>query len=86
MNELFKKVESNRTRAGSRFEYPERKSELNGKFSLRCFGPVVWNELLPASLKSIESLDMFKEELKKWTPVCKCRLCKNYVSGVGFIN
>ena len=47
------------------FEYPYRKSELNGKFSLRCFGPEVWNEMLPSELKNIENIDDFKVKIKK---------------------
>ena len=83
---LFRKIDSDSSRTGKRFEYPYRKSELKGKFSLRCFGPVVWNELLPKELKDIKDIDDFKAKLKQWTPICKCRLCKEFVSGVGFIN
>ena len=73
ISDLFRRIEANGSRAGNRFEYPYRKSELNGKHSLRCFGPVVWNELLPEELKDIGDIDKFKAELKKWTPICKCR-------------
>ena len=86
IRDLFRKIEFSGSRTGTRFEYPYRKSELKGKFSLRCFGPVVWNELLPTELKDIKDIDKFKEELKKWTPDCNCRLCKEFISGVGFIN
>ena len=86
IRDLFRKIESNCTRTGKRFEYPYRKSELKGKFSLRCFGPVVWNEILPPELKDIGNIEDFKVELKNWTPVCTCRLCKDFISGVGYIN
>ena len=57
-----------------------------GKLSLRWFGPVVWETMLPESYKSITTLEKFKEDIKKWIPDnCECRLCKEYLSKVGFI-
>ena len=57
-----------------------------GKLSPRWFGPVVWERMLPECYKSIVLLEKFKEAIKKWVPEnCPCRLCKNYVAGVGFI-
>ena len=35
--------------------------------------------------KEINVLGKFKEDIKKWIPTCKCRLCKTYVKGIGFI-
>ena len=61
--------------------------EYMGKMSLRYFGPVVWETMLPEEFKSITDLDKFKEDIKKWEPSnCKCRLCKKYVAGIGFTN
>ena len=58
-----------------------------GKLSLRYFGPVVWENMLPEKYKAITSLGKFKEEIKRWVPDnCKCRLCKVYVPGLGFAN
>ena len=63
------------------------KKEYIGKGSFRYFGPVVWDEMLPKELKSIKSLEKFKKEIKKWIPVnCKCRLCEEYIAGIGKIN
>ena len=63
------------------------KTEFMGKGSFRYFGPVVWDQMLPNDLKSIETLDKFKTEVKKWIPHnCKCRLCDEYIRGVGKIN
>ena len=67
------------------FVIPRVKGEYMGKLSLRYFGPVVWEVMLPQNFKSILDLEKFKEEIKKWVPECKCRLCKNYVAQVGFI-
>ena len=78
---IFRRIVANGSRAGNRFGYPYRKSELNGKHSLRCFGPVVWNELLPEELKDIGDIDKFKAELKKWTPFANVDYVKNTYVG-----
>ena len=54
-----------------------------GKLSLSYFGPLVWEKMLPAEYKEIEDLEKFKKQIKKWTPVCNCRLCEEWVEGVG---
>ena len=52
----------------------------------KSFGPVVWETMLPESYKNITELKKFEKDIKKWVPDnCKCRLCKNYVPHVGFI-
>ena len=72
-------------RCKNTFVIPKVNTEYMGKLSLRYFGPVVWEIMLPDNYKSITSIDTFKEAIKKWTPKCKCRLCKNYVAKVGFV-
>ena len=67
------------------FLIPRVKGEYMGKLSLRYFGPVVWETMLPDNFKNIADVEKFKEDIKKWVPNCKCRLCKNYVAQVGFI-
>ena len=58
-----------------------------GDRSLRSFGPIVWNTMLPDNLKECESLDEFKSSIKSWTPDnCVCELCKTYVDGLGYTN
>ena len=69
----------------STFIIPKVNSEFMGKLSLRYFGPVVWETMLPDNYKSITILDKFQEDIKKWIPDCKCRLCKTYVAQVGFV-
>merc|ERR1712208_28778 len=64
---------------------PKVNSEFMGKLSLRYFGPVVWETMLPDKYKSITVLDKFQEDIKTWIPDCKCRLCKTYVAQVGFV-
>ena len=56
-----------------------------GKLSLRYFGPVVWEIMLPEKYKGITKLEKFKGDIKDWIPKCNCRLCKTYIPGLGFI-
>ena len=73
-------------RSNKSFVTPNVSSEYNGKSSIRYFGPLVWDTMLPDSLKSIQNLEKFKTKVKKWVPKdCPCRLCKEYVAGLGFV-
>ena len=46
----------------------------------------IW-ELTPENIKSSESVDIFKNKIKKWvSEICPCRLCKTYVNQVGYVN
>ena len=63
-------------RDGHTFVIPNVKTEYMGKLSLRYFGPVVWETLLPNEYKNIATLDKFEDTIKNWIPDCKCRLCK----------
>ena len=50
------------------------------------FGSEIWNSI-PAKLREIDSFQVFKSEMKAWQPTnCPCRLCKNYIENLGFIN
>ena len=74
------------TRMGDKFIRPHINKVYTGVNSLRNFGPVVWNSMLPENFKNCSSLSAFKNSIKSWiTDNCPCRLCKNYVKGVGFI-
>ena len=44
------------------FVIPKVNGEYMGKLSLRYFGPVVWETMLPEKYKSITELEKFKEE------------------------
>ena len=83
MRDLFQLKESPNGKTG--FVIPRVKNEYMGKLSLRYCGPVVWETMLPNACKEINVLGKFKEDIKKWIPTCKCRLCKTYVKGIGFI-
>ena len=84
MMDLFKFKQYRNKRS---FIIPYVKTEYMGKLSLRYFGPVVWEIMLPERFKSIKLLENFKKDIKKWVPDnCPCRLCKHYVASVGFID
>ena len=64
------------TRSQKDFEIPQK--------SLRFMGPKVW-EMIPVTIKNANSLSIFKNKIKSWTPErCTCRLCKDYVPGLGY--
>ena len=50
------------------FLIPNANTEYMGKLSLRWFGPVVWETMLPEHFKSITAQEKFRDEIKKWVP------------------
>ena len=59
---------------------------VKGENSLRIFGPIVWNDMLPDNIKRSSSLIEFKRLIKSWVPEnCPCNLCKTYLHGVGYL-
>ena len=59
------------------FMRPNVRTVKMGDGSLRIFGPIVWNTMLPEGIKSSPNLSIFKDRIKSWLPDnCKCRLCK----------
>ena len=71
---------------GDKFIIPGVKSVKKGKYSVRYFGPVVWNTMVPSNIKSNTTLEEFKNAIGKWVPKCKCDLCVTVVQGVGVVN
>ena len=73
------------TRSQNDFEIPHINSVKLGQESLRFMGPNVW-EMIPVTIKNANSLSIFKNKIKSWTPErCPCRLCKDYVPGLGYV-
>ena len=84
LNDLKKNNHYN-LRSASEFLVPSVNSEYKGKNSLRYFGPIIWYSL-NADIKNIDTFCEFKEEIRKWKPDnCPCRLCKEFITGVGFL-
>ena len=56
-----------------------------GTESLGYLGPKIWN-IIPDNLKSLKSLPLFIKNIRTWKPFnCPCRICKLYITGLGFI-
>ena len=83
MKDIFCEI-SRETRSGREFSRPNINSVKYGDRSLRNFGPIVWNTMVPENLKQCGSLDLFKASIKLWIPDCTCELCKIYVQGLGY--
>ena len=71
-----------------KLNYRPQKSNTSsfGLESFRWLGPKIW-ELIPDNVKQAKSLSAFKNTLKKLNiDNCPCKLCKDYIHGVGYIN
>ena len=65
------------------FELPHVKI-VKGQDTSRFLGPKIWN-LIPRTMKEASALRIFKNKVTNWIPEgCPCRLCKDYVQGLGF--
>ena len=87
MHEIFpdRNYSGPNLRTQTDIELPHVNSVKNGRETLRFIGPKVWN-IIPDSIKNSKSLSIFKNKIRNWVPEkCPCRLCKDYVQGVGFI-
>ena len=86
MKEMFKKTGFSSNRSGKTFSREKVNTVYKGQNSLRNFGPIVWNMMLPEKFKSCTQLADFKKSIKAWVPQnCPCRLCKPFVQGLGFV-
>ena len=57
----------------------------NGTETISFRGPKTW-QLLPDNIKESKSLYDFKKKVRKWKPEgCTCRLCKIFISDLGFL-
>ena len=73
-------------RSNSNFAVPNVKSVFHGSESISYLGPKIW-DIVPLELKELTSLNAFKKGIKKCQPKnCPCRLCKQYLSNLGFIS
>ena len=92
MADIFKIREIPNNSVSSRLRFPSEFYNLNnpktvyyGLETLRSLGPKIW-DILPDNTKHTNNLNEFKRRIKNWIPTnCPCRLCKHYVTGVGFI-
>ena len=71
-------------RLNSQFFRSLVRSVFHGTESIPYLGPVIW-DILPDSYKNLPNFSVFKSRIKKWKPEnCPCRLCKTYISRIGF--
>ena len=56
-----------------------------GTESLKHIGPKIW-QIIPDHIKNANTLEQFKKKIRKWKPKnCPCRLCKRFITGIGFL-
>ena len=73
-------------KSGASFLRPQINSVEKGEKSLRWFGPIVWDTMLPDNIKIISDLEKFKIIIKGWVPAnCVCRLCRDYILNLGVV-
>ena len=69
---------------GDGFVRPNVNSVKKGCRSLRNFGPILWNNMLPTKYKNCKTVDELKFSIKSWKPEnCPCELCNPIVQGLG---
>ena len=69
---------------GDGFVRPNVNSVKKGCRSLRNFGPILWNNMLPTKYKNCKTVDELKFSIKSWKPEnCHCELCNPIVQGLG---
>ena len=86
IKELFQLREgSYNLRNQTDFELIKVNTVNHGICSLKFFAAKVW-DMVPTDLKSINSIEVFKNKVKKWKAQCSCKLCATYVNGVGYCN
>ena len=86
-NDLFnqKEISPYNLRRHPEFRVPLTRTVYQGSESISYLGPKTW-DILPASFTRAVSLNSFKKLIKEWVPqACPCRLCKNYIPRVGFV-
>ena len=86
LREIFvSKISLYNLRRNNTFQRRQVPSVYHGTESLSFLGPKIW-DLVPLELKQLESLEVFKLNIKKWIPFeCPCRLCRTYIQQVGFV-
>ena len=87
MSNLFVTRENNyNLRNFQELESSLRRTVKFGTETISYRGPQIWN-LIPERLRTLETLNKFKKEIKKWKcDACSCRMSKTYIQRAGFIN
>ena len=87
MNEVFKLRQiSYNLRNIREFHTESKKTIKYGTDSIVYKGAQIW-EKLPREYKEITSLSLFKTSIRELSKnLCQCRLCRNYIASIGFID
>ena len=73
-------------RYDSSFKTENIRTVAYGSETLSFRGPQLWTQI-PSDIKHSSTLGEFKTKIKSWKPVeCKCRICKIFIPGLGFIS
>ena len=83
---LFLRNSNMQTQSQSELLVPQMNTIWFGQNSIRYLGLIIWNSL-PLTLRNVDSFSEFNFLIKNWKPTnCHCRLWKNYIPNVGFVN
>ena len=87
ISSLFLRCSNNRnTRSQSDFSISQVNTVYFGQNSIRYLGSLMWKSI-PTALRNVGSVVEFKALIKNWkSSNCPCRLCKDYIPQVGFVN
>ena len=87
MSDLFVTRENNyNLKNFQELEFSLKRTVKFGTEIISYRGPQIWN-LIPERLRALETVNNLKKEIKKSKcDACPCRMCKNYIQRVGFIN
>ena len=74
IDDLFTTYHSYNLLSKSKFVDPSVGTVHNGQNSIQHYGPLIWN-MIPDYIKDSETLDIFKDKMRKWKPInCLCCL------------
>ena len=68
-----------RHESGTKFKLDHVKTETYDKQSVSYFGLKIWNSI-PQEIKNV-TLAAFKPKIKRWKPICSCRICRCKLGG-----
>ena len=78
-------IANNTRNKTSFYHYLNPSSSTLGLESLKHLGPRLW-KMVPKHIKEVPSLEKFKSLIKLWETIdCPSKLCKIYVSSIGYI-
>ena len=85
-SELFTRNNSTyNLRSKSDFVIPQVNLAFKRSSSISSTGTIIWS-LVPEKMRYTDSQKRFKSKIKTWKPKnCPCRICKNYIPNVGFL-